>query len=60
MFWFFGHEACGILAPHLGIKPALSALKSEVLTTRLPRKSVYIILISFLSSQLVYSGDGGG
>ena len=21
MFWFFGHEACGILAPQAGIKP---------------------------------------
>ena len=23
MFWFFGHKACGILAPRPGIKPAL-------------------------------------
>ena len=27
MFWFFGHEACGILALQPGIKPALSALE---------------------------------
>ena len=27
MFWVFGHEACGILAPQPGIKPAPSALE---------------------------------
>ena len=38
MFWFFGYEACGILAPRPGIKPALPALEGEVLTTGLPVK----------------------
>ena len=33
MFWFFGHEAFGILAPRPGIKPAPPALEGEVLTT---------------------------
>ena len=33
MFWFFGHEACGILAPRPGIEPAPPALEGEVLTT---------------------------
>ena len=39
MFWFFGHEACGILAPWLGIEPTPPALEGEVLTTALPGKS---------------------
>ena len=39
MFWFFGREACGILAPRPGIEPAPLALEGEVLTTGLPRKS---------------------
>ena len=32
MFWYFGREACGILAPRPGIEPAPSALEGEVLT----------------------------
>ena len=39
MFWFFGHKACGILAPRPGIKRAPPALEGEVLTTGLPGKS---------------------
>ena len=39
MFWFFGREACGILAPRPGIEPAPPALKVEVLTTGPTRKS---------------------
>ena len=38
MFRFFGQEACGILAPQPGIKPALPALEAEVLTTGPPGK----------------------
>ena len=33
MFWYFGHEACGILAPQPGIEPAPPALEGKVLTT---------------------------
>ena len=33
MFWFFGREACGVLAPKPEIVPAHPALKGEVLTT---------------------------
>ena len=33
MFWIFGPEACGILAPQPGIKSASSVLEGEVLTT---------------------------
>ena len=40
MFWFFGPKGCGILAPQLGIKLVLPALKGEVLTTGLPGKSL--------------------
>ena len=38
MFYFFGHKACGILAPQPGIKPTSSALEGEVLTTGPPGK----------------------
>ena len=30
MFWFFGHKACGILAPQPGIEPPRPALEGEV------------------------------
>ena len=35
----FGREACGILAPQLGIDPAPLILEGKLLITRLPRKS---------------------
>ena len=40
IFNFFGREACGILGPRLGIKPAHPALEGEVLTTGPPGKSL--------------------
>ena len=43
MFWFFGGEACGILAPWPGIKPAPPALEGEVFTTGPPGKSPNIL-----------------
>ena len=42
LFFFFGHEACRILAPQPGIKLALFALQNEVLATGLPQKSLSI------------------
>ena len=30
MFWLFGHEACGILAPQSGIELVPPALEGEV------------------------------
>ena len=39
MFWFFGHEARGILIPQWGMEPTSPALESEVLTTGPPGKS---------------------
>ena len=44
MFWFFGHEACGILVPPPGIKPAPPALE-EVLTTG-PQGSPYGLFLN--------------
>ena len=44
MFWFFGCEPCGILAPQPGIEPAPPALEGEVLTTGPPGKSLYSVL----------------
>ena len=38
MFWFFGHEACGILASKPGMEPALRAMEGKVLTTGPPKK----------------------
>jgi len=35
MLWFFGCEACRILAPHPGIELAPPALEGKVLTTGL-------------------------
>ena len=50
MFWFFGHETCGILAPQPGIEPTPSALEDKVLTTKPPGKSLYYeFLRNFLS-----------
>ena len=40
MFWFFGREACGILASRPGIWPAPPALESEILTTETPGKTL--------------------
>ena len=47
MFWFFGCEACGILAPQPGIEPAPPALEGKVLTTGPPRKSLGYRFFSF-------------
>ena len=43
-FWFFGHKACGFLAPQPGIEPTFSALGGEVLATGQPGKSPIPIL----------------
>ena len=50
MFWFFGQEGCGSLAPWPGIKPALLAVEGEVLTTEPPRKSCCTIFVAQCSS----------
>ena len=40
MFWFFDHEACGILVPWPGIEPAHLVLEGKVLPTGSPGKSL--------------------
>ena len=58
MLWFFGYEACGVLAPQPGIKPIPSALEGIVLTLGLSRHSFthrflkYQFLNKHLHSQL--------
>ena len=46
MFWFFGPEAYGILAPQPGIEPAPPALEGEVLTTGPPGKSLRVFIMN--------------
>ena len=41
-FVFFGHKACGILAPRPVIQPAPSALEGKVLTTGPPGSPCWI------------------
>ena len=45
MFWFFSHEACGILAPTPVVEPIPPAVKGEVLTTGPPGKSLHFITL---------------
>ena len=45
MFWFFGHEACGILDPWPGMEPALPELEGKVLTTGPPGKSLSSLVL---------------
>ena len=58
MFWFFGHKACGVLAPQLGIEPTPLALEGEgkVLTTGPPGKSpcVYVFGEAHVYAFLVF------
>ena len=44
MFWFLGHQACGILIPWPGIEPIPPELEGKVLTTEPPRKSLCWLL----------------
>ena len=48
-FGFFGHEACGILAPQPGTEPILLALEGKVLITRLPGKSLMDFFLPLMS-----------
>ena len=51
MFWFFSHEACGILAPWPGIEPVPPALEGEVLNTGLPSKSPRSLFLSCVKKE---------
>ena len=48
MFWIFGQEAYGILAPQPGTTLTPTALKGEILTPRSPEK--FLNYEFFLSS----------
>ena len=43
MFWFFGHEVCGILPPQPGVETSPPALESQVLTTGVLGKSQLVL-----------------
>ena len=45
MFWFFGHEACGVLTPQPGMEPTSPATDGEALTTGPPGKSLILLLL---------------
>ena len=49
MFWFFGPEVCGILAPQQGMELAPPALEGEALTTGPPGTS---LKMSFYAYQI--------
>ena len=62
MFWIFGREAGGILAPPLGIEPMPPALAGELLITGPHRMSLHYFLYSnldimFRSNRLGWCGD---
>ena len=56
MFWFFDHEACGVLAPRPAIQRAPPALEGEVWSTGPPGKSRDILLkrcwVSFCQGEI--------
>ena len=56
---FFGHEACGILAPWPGIEPVPPALESEVWTTGPPGKSLALSTLLCFSHPLCPPLSGG-
>ena len=55
MFWFFGWEAAGSLAPWPGIEPALSVVEDEVVTTGPLGRSVISTLMYYYHIQVAQS-----
>ena len=57
-FWFFGPEACGILAPRPGIEPVSPALEGGFLTTGPSEKSleIHFSLAWFVMHDLLFGG----
>ena len=43
MFWFFGHEVCGILPPQSGVEAAPPASEGKVLTMGVLGKSQLVL-----------------
>ena len=58
--WFFGREACGILGPRPGIKPAHPILEGEILTTGPPGKSPDCCFYLWNKSSSGYFGTKDG
>ena len=52
MFWFFGHKACGILAPQPGIEPVLPAFEGKVFNHWTARE----VLESALLTTVIWGG----
>ena len=52
VFWFFGLEVCGVLAPQWGVEPTAPALQHEILITGPSEKSLSnnLYTLSLLSS----------
>ena len=46
MFWFCGHETCGILVLQPGIEPTAPALEGKILTTGLLGKSLFFFFLN--------------
>ena len=63
-FWFFGQEACWILAPWPGFTPTSPALEDETITTgpseKSPSEIIYIRYVVLLYFQLVVCILGRG
>ena len=55
LFCIFGHEACGILVPWLGIKPTPPATEGEVLTAWTIQGSPHAELWYVVSPSIVSS-----
>ena len=49
LFYFLGHEACGLLAPRPGIKPVPPALEGKFPTTGPPGKCTLSVSMCILS-----------
>ena len=54
MFGTFGQEAYRILAPRPGIKATPLALEGEILTTGLPGKSAFLLVIMLESNMITH------
>ena len=52
MFWFFGCEACGILAPSPGVETMPPALEGGVLTTGPPGTSLTYVSCCCITAEL--------
>ena len=52
---FFGHEACGVLAPWLGIEPTPPALEGDILATGPPGKSLNSMEKSYCQAPIFFN-----